>query len=280
MRPLGPHIIAIRHLMKRGDRTSRSGYNSELWRMVNCRLRARQIQDGDEPDEPQQDMIAMLDIDTPGSHLVADIREMTALCAEAKRLLRISSEDDLQSPARLIQKMEAMIVTTESWVFDEAPDVWETTSLDLDGSRMLEECCNISVGCSLESRRQHPRYETVWYAYIWNFHAACQIMLHEDIVSLSRRILPDQCDKVLVERQKSSVEKLADSILGAISSLVGVTDTLNQQRDRTIGKGMVAGRFLALFSVDVVVKAQLTSDRQTQEARGVIEWIRSSHSLD
>lgn len=240
-----------------------------LWRMANCRLQAKQIQEGEDFDACQESLIHILGAGQPDSRIVSDILEMTAFCAQAKRMLLHADTYDAESILSLLRKIEIQFGGMDSWP-SETTDLWKPSWEQETHTTSIPEH-------SLAHYHGLPSlsYTNIWFAYIWNFHRACQILLHDRYALLSMGVRISPCEEDVSSRERQVVETLARSILQSAPSLLGFKNKVEQQ-----GKGTVAARFLALFSIQVVKDSTLTSPRQKTAAREIIAYIHKAHSLD
>lgn len=284
---LGPHSQAIKYVMaKRGDGIILDRSRFALWRMANCRLQARQIQAGDYPEPAQKELISKLNLDRPDGRIVADITDISSLCADARKLLEDSSTNTSDHEAEattLLTRMATLINELDTWT-STMTGIWSPRPVGSTKALKLEE-----VAYSADSN--HPlayydcdellAYPNVWFAYIWNSHAAAQIVLRESLVKIHRRYASSSAPGIegIAQQQRLAVPLLAASALKSFPPLVGFTDASGEQFEPVL-QGKAAGRFLALFAMDVVAKAELVPSRHRFKARKVIEWIHDNHSLD
>ena len=126
-------------------------------------------------------------------------------------------------------------------------------------------------------------YSEVWFGYIRNFHAASQIVLREHFISIVKYRAMLQCEEDdqndLIAREQGAIGHLSTSIIQAFPQFLGLLDELGQPRAPAM-QGRVASRFLALFGVDVIQRAEYTPATHKTTASKVLSWIFKRHSLD
>ncbi len=292
-RPLGVHSGAVKFVMNsRGTSQLDDRARFDLWRAANCRLQARQLQSGEPPDPGQVQMLSRLNTERPDIHVAADIMLITSLCAEARSLLSKCESMQLDgcqlgdALSQLLFRMRDAGNAASSWTSGVSA-LWRPTSVC--SPTALQR--NSILGNSPE----HPvpmcdffhllTYSSSWYAYIWNFHAAAQIMLHEQIQQLQQlQATLFLCDshgtvKDNKEREATTARQLALSILQSIPAVIGLTDAAGTHVAPPAGQGRVAGRFLALFAVNTVSKSSLVTAQQRLVARNIVAWIHATHAL-
>lgn len=284
---LGTHSQAVKYVMaKRGAGIILDRSRFALWRMANCRLQARQIQAGDYPEPAQKDLIGKLNLDRPDGRIVADITNITMLCADAKRLLenpKSHAPDQEAEASALLTRIANFLNEVDSWT-SRTTGVWNPKPVGSLKALKLEEI-------EYTSDSNHPlayydcpevfAYHNVWFAYIWNSHAASQIVLREYFVkihALYKDSAPPELENIAQE-QRIAVPRLATSAMKSFPPLVGFTDASGEHFEPVL-QGKAAGRFLALFAMDIVAKAELIPKIYKVKARKVVEWIHANHSLD
>jgi hypothetical protein len=285
--PLGPHIEAVKYLMKyRGDEQLYSPSQYSLWRMANCRLQARQIQTGDGPDPTQARLINQLNPDQPDAQIVAYTMQSTALRASARRLLDGSNSDLdaytlYEECSRLINAIDELVARMKEWR-STITGVWQPKIVEItnqvtyfdshDHPLTVYDCWMLHC------------YPNVWFAYTWNTHLASNIALCESYIALLecragiQEVPFQECNFDAIHRAKKVVEQLGAAIVCAIPPLVGFTDASGEQVDSPIS-GKVAGRFLAMTALSVVQRARYTLPAHKKFAERLTKFIHEKHAL-
>lgn len=287
--PLGPHIAAIRYILSiRGNEQLYDRSRFSLFRAANCRLQSRQMMRGEDPEPIQEELLRKLDAQRPDVHVALDIMNMSQLCAEVRRLLPDSILDPAklqteraQEVARLIVRIEELLNDATAWTF-KTTSIWQpkvvesrstTTSCE---ATYLQDSPMAYFGCpSLFT------YSHIWFAYIWNFHAASQIVLREHLVRLLLyldQLQSREVDQARIAQEQIAIEKLSSTIIRSFPPLMGLTDE-DGKRTMSAPQGLMAGRFLAQFAMDVVARSEYTPAEHKKTALKVEEWLRESHAL-
>lgn len=128
-------------------------------------------------------------------------------------------------------------------------------------------------------------YPDVWLAFVWGFHAACQIIMRETFIALvepQARTLGRETTLVqtsTIAREREMVERLAASIISAFPALMGFTNGAREEYE-SYPQGLMAGRCLALFALEVIQKAKYPRFEHKDSAMAVIQWMSASYVLD
>lgn len=298
LEPLGPHRDAVKHILHSGGADHL--YNKSrfaLWCIAHKRLQARQILFREEPDQRQNDWLNRLSIDRPDVHISADILDISIRSSAVKRLTEggtikdtcTSISEKLKQADELLHAIRSLILQVDSW----------TSSIPMFWRPRIEEAPDVHrsnlTGLTQWSDRDQlplfpcPRvlsYHDLWLAYIWNLHTTSQIVLHESLVDLMvytaklscRDLTTEETTQIDVER--AAVDRLCSAIIQSLPPLLGLTQSGWDADSRLPRKGAMVGRFFALLSMWIVVKAQYTSDLHKKTAYEVIAWISSRHGLD
>lgn len=288
--PLGPHIAAIKYILQlRGSEQLYDRSRFALFRAANCRLQSRQIQRGEDPEPVQEELLRKLDAQRPEIHVALDIMDMSRLCAEARNFsdepidnVEKTQAEVANQVSQLLQRIEELLNSTAAWT-STTTAIWKPKVVD-----------SSSITKSLEASNLHDHplahfecpalftYTHVWFAYIWNFHAASQIVLRECFVRLIiylAQLRNDDINPDRISREQGAIEKLSSTIIRSFPPLMGFTDQ-DGKRNAAAPQGLMAGRFLALFAMDVVAKSEYTPSEHQRIAVKVEEWINASHGLD
>ena len=291
--PLGPHINAIRFILNsRGDSQLYDRSRFALFRAANCRLQARQLLRGEDPEPLQEELLSKLNVTHPDIHIAVDIMRMSHLCAEARKLLQWGNDRAAgtltaaaSTATRLLKSMRDLIAAVSCWT-SSMTGVWQPKVIDAHSITRPEEAPYSS---------DHPlanfecpslfSYSDIWFAYIWNFHAASQIVLREALIQIVhyRARLQHEYDSQhpngIIDEQRGAIENLSASIIKSFPPLMGFTD-VSGKLPPSIPQGLMAGRSLALFAMDVVRKAEFTPPEHKNTAFKVANWIHASHALN
>lgn len=261
--------------------------------MLNCRLQARQIMLGEDPEAVQIEMSARLNSNDPGIHVATDIIQIAKLQATAKELSQSSEMNSATAHStNTIEQAQQLVIEMAS--LGDAITLWTETVDGLWKPKVIHSPVFVDRLRRLHSL-EHPlhhypfleilTYSEIWFAYLWNLHSACQIVLHEWLVQLlrfsvkiaNRELSEDEVERI--EQEQNKINTLAKSIIQSSPSLLGLTDELGS--DLTIPlHGVMAGRFLAFFAIDVVQKSKFASAQLKYVATKMAQWISSSHALE
>ncbi|KAK9236696.1 hypothetical protein V1525DRAFT_197763 [Lipomyces kononenkoae] len=286
--PLGPHSDAVRHILRaRGDKQffDRSGFS--LWRAAHHRLQARQVMLREGPYPEQIVWLSKLDINSIPFHISVDVQQMNTFAAAAKNLTLdgeiagpISSEK-VEQARQLAQAIQDLISSIESWTAA-VTDVWRPKTIDPPYISDTDDSSKFSI-----PHFTCPRvlsYHDIWLAYMWNFHAASQIILRESLVDVINYITSRQMqepgleDMERIQGEQDAVNRLSSILIRSFPQLLGFTHK-NTSGPYLPAQGKMAGRYFSLFSMCVVQRARSTPPEHKQSASEVIEWINSTHGL-
>jgi hypothetical protein len=289
--PLGPHRDAIRHILHTGGNDYLFNQSSfALGCLAHKRLQARQILLREEPDAEQIMWVSKLNVDRPDIHISADVLHMNILSAAVKKLTQSSedigstSEEKVEQSRQLVRSIQDLIASIESWT-SAMTGVWKPEVTDprhIAQPREMDEPFDLPI-----PHFPCPRmlsYHNVWLAYLWNFHAASQIVLREslvDVINYSATIQgrePDQENMERIHSEQEAVHRLSFAIIQSFPPLLGFTHR-HDPEPSSPPHGKMAGRFFSLCSMWVVQKAQFTSLEHKQTASEVIKWINDRHGL-
>ena len=259
--------------------------------MAHHRLQARQILLREDPDENQMGWLSKLNVNRPDGHISIDIMRMVVLCAAARTLTQSGGNSPgtiagkIEQARELAQKIQEFITSIESWT-SEVSAIWKPQTVnpsqivgsdDRDGAS--------SLPTPYFTCPHMLNYHNVWMAYMWNFHAASQIILRESLVELinyAARIRGQQEsnaeDAERIQGEREVVDKLATIIIESFPPLLGIMYDPSKET-LPLRQGRMAGRFFALFSMWVVQRAAFTIPKHKQTASEVTAWINSSHGL-
>ncbi|KAK9365301.1 hypothetical protein V1509DRAFT_407381 [Lipomyces kononenkoae] len=286
--PLGPHSDAVRHVLRaRGDKQffDRSGFS--LWRVAHHRLQARQVMLREGPYPEQIAWMSKLDINFIPLRISVDVQQMNTLAAAAKKLTlgsevaRPISSEKVEQARQLAQAIEDLISSIESWTAT-ITDVWRPKTIDPHYISETDVSSKFSIPHFICPRLLS--YHDIWLAYMWNFHAASQIVLRESLVDVinyntSRQMQePGLEDMERVQREQDAVNRLSSILIRSFPQLLGFTHK-DTRGPYLPAQGKMAGRYFSLFSMCVVQTARSTPPEHKQSASEVIEWINSTHGL-
>jgi hypothetical protein len=233
--------------------------------------------------------IQKLNQQRPELRITAEISEITALCVEGERMINrsIPPTRDQQSAyadeiEQLVSKIIASVDFMAAWK-SSIPDVWHGTE---------HRAADVWEGmhdADSPSEYYDPKevlhcFVDPWFAYIWNFSAAAHIFLQSVLIRLLSRSdqlvehSPDQHNDERRQLAQESIIQLAGKILQSVPNLLDHKD-LSARGIPTRSHGRLAGRFLALFSVEVVQKTAYAEANQRELAGKIVGWIRSVHAL-
>ena len=216
-----------------------------------------------------------------------DILEMSKLCSLAKELITTESAE---SPATrsgnvtgLLGRMQDLIINIDRWSSN-ITGLWKPKVIDIrPAARLGPEYYPSGHPLSKLTCLSTLAYSNVWFAYIWNFHSSAQIILRESYIELinyraNLQASKDTRDDKLMQRQREAITSLSSSITRSFPPLMGFTDGAGAPLS-SLPQGLMAGRFLAIFALDVVARAEHTSTEHKCIASGVSKWIQMSHGL-
>jgi hypothetical protein len=192
---------------------------------------------------------------------------------------RVAYVDEIE---QLVSNITASIDSMAAWKLS-IPNVWHATE-----HRAADVWQGMHDGDS-PSEYYDPKevlqcYIDPWFAYIWNFNAASHIFLQSILIRLLSRSdqmlehSPDQKNDERRQLAEESIVQLAGKILQSVPNLLDHKD-LSARGIPTRSHGRLAGRFLALFSVEVVQRTAYAEASQRELAGRILGWIRSVHSL-
>lgn len=239
----------------------------------------------------QIELLDLLDTRRPDIRICADTTKMTAMCAAADKLIRGRTSSAflpelLETTAELVDRMQTLLAEIEEWSC-RTSRMWQPKLVD---ARMMKRRPR-----EYQYSHDHPlahlycakliAYPDVWLAFIWGFHAACQIITRETFIALLEFQVrlqggePCQTQANDIARQRLVVEQLAASIIGAFPALMGFTNGAGEEDD-VHPQGLMAGRCLALFAMEVIHKAKYPRFEHKDAAVAVIRWMSASYVLD
>lgn len=277
------HAVAIRYILRtRGARQLYSRAPKSLWCFANQRLLAHKLLLREEPDPIQIELSNMLDAGRPDIHVGADVLKITTLCAESKMLVqnRESSEDLAQQAEDLLGRMRGLFHDMDAWTHSLA-NLWTSTMIDAAPIARYRQTDHPLASFTCPSLLN---YSDNWIAYLWTFHTASQVVLRESVIELidyraQMRIRDvDASDKASIRQQEDEIEALAGSIIRSFPRLMGLTDDAGEVQAAQ-SQGIMAGRFLALFAMNIVREAAHASPEHKLTASNVIQWVSKRHTL-
>lgn len=285
------HINAMKYILNiQGDKQLYDPSNFALWRVAHHRLQTQQVLLREEPDSQQILSLTNLNLDMPDLHISADITRMSILIAAARKLLDAThgnspaASPTQQQAEQLASTIQDLLSSIENWT-SAVPGAWRSLGSDADDVLQPPE--------ELDPTRfpipQFPcpkklDYHDPWLAYMWNFHAASQIILRESLVDIleyciamssQQDLMPDHTQHILNEQL--AVDQLSAGIIRSIPSLLHFTK--QTQEPFSFPQGRMVGRLFSLFPIGVVQRARFTSDAHKKTASDVTQWLRSRHGL-
>ena len=258
-----------------------------LFRAANCRLQARQMLSSQEPEPVQEELIGQLDANVPDVRIAIDIMQMSRLCSEARSLLQSRSDSAaatlvvIMQIDSLLDRMDDLLAAVLGWTSG-TNGIWKPKVVDAYSLETPEFPSD-----TMDHPLRHyncPRllsYPDVWFAYIWNFHAASQILFRETRIKLTRYRASLEEENLIqneMELELIAVEKLTSTIISSLPPLLGFANQSGEPPAST-PQGVMAGRFLALFALDVVRNASYACPEHKLVASEVVDWIKEHHSL-
>ena len=289
--PLGAHSDAVRHVLQaRGDDQFFDRSRFSLWRVAHQRLQARQILLREEPYPEQNAWLGKLDISFTPLHISADVQQMNALAAAAKKLTHdseltnVSLVEKIERAKHLVRAMQDLITSIMSWTAAMtkawSPEVIDPNNVlppwEMDVSSMFPIP---SFTCP-----QVLSYHDVWLSYMWNFHAASQIVLRESFVDVINFIAamqarqPNEEEVDLIQHEQDAVNGLSATIIRSFPQLLGFIHK-DTRAPNSLPQGTMAGRFFSLFSMNVVQRSRFAPPEHKKTAAEVMAWINSTHGL-
>ena len=262
--------------------------------MANHRLQSRQMLLHEEPDDMQNALLEQLNLDRPDIHIGADATKMATICAKAEKLICTrravhslpAGTNLLQAVNTLLQQMQTLSAEIHEW----------TSHLTMASQpRLIDLKTMARRPRGSDYTPDHPlshmycpnllSYPDVWLAFIWGFHAACQIIFREMYIELIefhttisfQDATEDQLNSM--QRARSLIEGLAASIICSFSTLMGFTNAVGEVTDLP-EQGLMAGRCLALFAMQVIQKAKYSLPEHKDTAEAVLRWMSASYVLD
>ncbi|KAL9106006.1 MAG: hypothetical protein Q9227_008914 [Pyrenula ochraceoflavens] len=289
--PLGHHSEAVKRILHtRGDGQLFNRSHFALWRIAHHRLQSRQILLREEPDPEQIAWMSKLNIDRPDIHISADVLHMNILSAAARKLTQSSGDDGapalekLEQARTLLNTMQELITAIDSWT-SLTSGAWQPKNTDPQDIAQPPDVSSLTT--SPIPRFPCPNvlsYHELWLAYMWNFHAASQIVFREsliDVINYGATMQGQALDVEDMERiqgERDAIDTLAATIIRSFPPLLGFTHR-DSREPNSLPQGRMAGRFFSLFSMWVVQRAQFTSAQHKQTASEVTQWINDSYGL-
>ena len=289
VKPLGPHRDAIKHILY----TDREEYPTEsqfsLWCVAHQRLQVRQLLARDPPDPEQVTWVDRLNTRRPDLHIAADMLHMNTMSAELKNFIR-AAQETLEVPEytilqaqQLASSTQDLITTVETWSRAVA-EQWKPKQLDAD-QEVLSPIRRSSLPIPHFPCPKLLNYHDLWLAYMWNLHAAAQIVLRESLIELIDYIeahseqAPDLEGMTQIHQDQAfAVEQLSSAIVRSLPQLTGFKH--RHESNYTPHRGKMTGRLFALCSLRVVQQANWTSEVHKKTADEIVEWMRMRHGLD
>lgn len=282
---LGPHSDAVKHVLRtRGEEQLFNRSAFAVARRAHHRLLSRQILLSERPDPEQIAWLGKLNVNRPDIHINADVLRMNILISEAKELMQRPLKTD--KATLLAQRMQTLVSQIESWLLESSlMEVWKPKAIDPQQVVRPRDVSPFS-----EDPMSHficPRilaYHDIWLAYMWNFHAASQIVLRETFVRVLKYIAAQQGQELSpgsinrIEDERKAVESLSRTIVRSIPPLLGFKYA-PQREPYSIPHGKMAGRFFSLFSMWVLERSEFTLPEHKQIASSVTKWIHMHHGL-
>jgi len=177
--------------------------------------------------------VGKLNVDRPDNHISADVLHMNILSAAVKKLTQSSEdigstlEEKVEQSTQLVRSIQDHD-SIESWT-SAMTGVWKPEVTDprhIARPREMDEPFDLPIPhfpcpCVLS-------YHNLWLAYLWNFHAASQIVLREslvDVINYSATIQgrePDQETTELIHSEQEAVDRLSFCHHTVIPSALGL----------------------------------------------------------
>ena len=242
----------------------------------------------EEPSLAQFQLISKLDLDRPEIHICSDVLQMTTLVAAAKRLVPLNaSSSDLCAPhvANITDNrfdMQQLINSMDIWT-SEVDSTWKPTPVD---TQSIARPLDVDHPLAYFFCSHFLTYSDIWVAFMWNFHAACQIIMREAFIELTvcyQRVANPLlcCEDVQssVEQQQAAIAGLAANIITSFPSLMSFATDQSSNFASAPRQGITVGRCLALFALQVVQKSRFASLEHKRAASKAIEWVQSQYTL-
>jgi len=286
------HGDAIRYILYAGGHDyvfNRSSF--ALGCLAHKRLQARQILLREEPEPEQIVWVSKLNVDRPDNHISADVLHMNILSAAVQKLARSSADigstsgEKVEQSRQLVRSIQDLIASMESWTLA-MTGVWKPEVMEprhITQPREMDEPFDLPI-----PQFPCPRmlsYHNLWLAYLWNFHAASQIVLREslvEVINYSAMIHGDQGPDPerleRIHREQEAVHRLSSVIIQSLPPLLGFTHR-HDLEPRSPPHGKMAGRSFSVCSMWVIQKARFTSPEHKHTASEVIKWINDRHGL-
>lgn len=239
----------------------------------------------------QMELLDLLDTDRPDIRICSDTMRMTAVCAAANKLIRrqntpTSLVDLVKSTTEVADRLQALLAEIEQWTLT-ASQTWQPKLVDAHPLTRRPREYQYSLDHPLAHLycAKLIAYPDVWLTFVWGFHAACQIIARETFIAVlefQARIQgrePDQTQTDIMASERTIVERLAATIIGAFPALMGFVNGAGEEAD-VHPQGLMAGRCLALFAMEVVHKAKYPRFEHKDTAVAVIRWMSASYGLD
>ncbi len=278
-------------LQARGNNQFFNQAGFSLWRVAHHRLLARQVLNREEPYPEQVAWLEKLDINNIPLRISWDVQRMSALAGATKKLINshtlpeANPAESLNQARHLASDMQDLLTSIQDWT----TAITESWKPKLKGPEEIVQWDEPDFSSTIPVPRfKCPRtlsYHDKWLAYMWNFHAASQIVLREsltEVIELAATLQPEYQDEDQMKRfqfqQQRAIIVLSSIIIRSFPQLLGFMHK-EIQGPYSLPQGKMAGRFFALFAMSVVRTARFMPDSHRQTATEVIEWIGSSHGL-
>lgn len=252
---------------------------------------ARQVLKREEPGPEQIAWLEKLDINNIPLRISSDVQRMSTLAGAAKKLIddhalsEASQAESLTKARQIASDIQNLLTSVQDWT-TAITESWKPT---LKGPDEIAQRDEPDFSSTIPIPRfKCPRtlsYHDKWLAYMWNFHAAAQIVLREslaEVIDHAATLQPGYHDEEEMERfmhqQRRAVVDLSSVIIRSFPQLLGFMHK-ETQGPYSLPQGKMAGRFFSLFAMCVVREARFVPDVHRQTASEVIEWIGSSHGL-
>ena len=245
----------------------------------------------EKPEPEQIDWMKKLNVDRPDIHVSADVLNMNSLSAAAKQLTQtgedteINAEQKLEKSTQLVQSMQTLLPLIDEWV-SVTTGAWKPKVFD---STYTASVSTLDVPLSLPLPHLPCSYlldyHNVWLAYVWNFHAASQIVLRESLIDVVKYAaslqgqVPDDEDLARIRDQVKAVDRLAASIIRSVPPLIGLTQGPDPETGQSRQHGKMAGRLFLVCAMWAVRRAHYASAQHRQTASEVLAWITARHGL-
>ena len=127
-------------------------------------------------------------------------------------------------------------------------------------------------------------YSDDWFASLWNFHAACQILLRQSIIHVTNYYAKVELrelhknEEASIEQQKKAIQKLSASIVMSLPLIIGLT-TEHGEPSAPLSQGKMAGRFQAIFAMDVIQNNEYTTFEHKRVVCNMRRWVFAKNSI-